>query len=232
MIRCSVRLTGTLSSCRTPPSPTGKSVCPISNSCAARSGLCSTAAVPAGAIDRRARVCVNEPSCVAAADRYFSGMTNFGSGFELDRTASTCGAVGSRHDFFGSVRDQLLPSAQRHDAVAAGSDLPAAQGLTAAQFRSGRADHRHLSVHRVDASAARRTLCGRRPLPFSLPAGMVSTLIGLLLLSVSHTYPMLIASLCSGWTWICDLSPGIRPGGADGLRRPIWVGAVTVPGRR
>ena len=34
----------------------------------------------------------------------------------------------------------------------------------------------------------------RRPLPFSLPGGMVSTLIGLLLLSVSHTYPMLLTA--------------------------------------
>ena len=34
----------------------------------------------------------------------------------------------------------------------------------------------------------------RRPLPFSLPLGMVSTLIGLLLLSVSHTYAMLLGA--------------------------------------
>jgi MFS transporter, FSR family, fosmidomycin resistance protein len=34
----------------------------------------------------------------------------------------------------------------------------------------------------------------RRPLPFSLPAGMVSTLIGLLLLSVSHTYGLLLTA--------------------------------------
>ena len=34
----------------------------------------------------------------------------------------------------------------------------------------------------------------RRPLPFSLPAGMISTLIGLLLLSVSHTYPLLLTA--------------------------------------
>jgi MFS transporter, FSR family, fosmidomycin resistance protein len=32
----------------------------------------------------------------------------------------------------------------------------------------------------------------RKPLPFSLPAGMVSTLFGLLLLSVSHTYGLLL----------------------------------------
>lgn len=34
----------------------------------------------------------------------------------------------------------------------------------------------------------------RRPMPFSLPAGMVATLVGLLLLSVSHTYPMLLTA--------------------------------------
>jgi len=34
----------------------------------------------------------------------------------------------------------------------------------------------------------------RRPLPFSLPAGMVSTLFGLLLLSVSHTYLLLLTA--------------------------------------
>src|SRR5207237_6953104 len=34
----------------------------------------------------------------------------------------------------------------------------------------------------------------RRPLPFSLPVGMVSTLFGLLLLSVSHTYLLLLTA--------------------------------------
>ncbi|MDE2475429.1 MAG: MFS transporter [Alphaproteobacteria bacterium] len=34
----------------------------------------------------------------------------------------------------------------------------------------------------------------RKPLPFSLPAGMVSTLIGLLLLSVAHSYSLLLTA--------------------------------------
>src|SRR6266436_5233747 len=34
----------------------------------------------------------------------------------------------------------------------------------------------------------------KRPIPFSLPTGMVFTLIGLLLLSVSHTYTLLLVA--------------------------------------
>jgi FSR family fosmidomycin resistance protein-like MFS transporter len=34
----------------------------------------------------------------------------------------------------------------------------------------------------------------KRPIPFSLPTGMIFTLVGLLLLSVSHTYPLLLTA--------------------------------------
>ena len=37
-------------------------------------------------------------------------------------------------------------------------------------------------------------LADRRPMPFSLPGGMVFTLAGLLLLSIAHSYPMLLMS--------------------------------------
>ena len=72
----------------------------------------------------------------------------------------------------------------------------------------------------------------KHPQTYALAAGMGSTLIGLLLLSVASSYPMLLLAAALVGTGSSVFHPEILPGGASGLGRAARHGAVAVPGRR
>ena len=72
----------------------------------------------------------------------------------------------------------------------------------------------------------------RRPKPFSLVAGMGFTLVGLVLLSLASSYPILLLSAGLVGSGLVGLPPRVVPGGPDGLGRPARLRPVAVPGRR
>src|SRR5205085_10904602 len=49
---------------------------------------------------------------------------------------------------------QLLPPAERHDAVAPAGAVSDAEELVSAELHAGRAPHLHLSIHRIAPAAA------------------------------------------------------------------------------
>src|SRR5207247_5088569 len=63
---------------------------------------------------------------------------------------------GAAHRLHDPGRDKLLPSAERHAAVAAARHLPDAQEPLRARLRAGGPDHAHLSTHRFPAAAGER----------------------------------------------------------------------------
>ena len=71
-----------------------------------------------------------------------------------------------------------------------------------------------------------------RPMPYSLALGMVSTLAGLLVLAVATSYPVLLLAAMMIGLGSAVFHPEIQPRGAHGIGRPLWLGAVGVPGRR
>ena len=75
-------------------------------------------------------------------------------------------------------------------------------------------------------------LADNRPMPYSLPVGMVFTLAGLLILSLAGSYPVLLMAAVLIGVGLVGVSSGIRPRGAHGLGRPARPGAIDVPGRR
>ena len=71
----------------------------------------------------------------------------------------------------------------------------------------------------------------KRPLPYSLPVGMASSLVGLIVLAYAHTYPVLIAG-----AMLIGLGSAIFHPESSRVarlhRRPLRPGAVPVPARR
>ncbi len=72
----------------------------------------------------------------------------------------------------------------------------------------------------------------RRPLPYSLTAGMGSTLIGLLLLSRADSFLFILGSRGPRRHRELGVPPGKLSGGAHGVRRPFRLCAGVVPGGR
>ena len=75
-------------------------------------------------------------------------------------------------------------------------------------------------------------LTDRRPMPYSLPIGMVFTLIGLLLLAVAPTFAIAVAGRLFDWHGLGCLPSRVFAGGASCLRRPAGLGTVGLPGWR
>ena len=71
-----------------------------------------------------------------------------------------------------------------------------------------------------------------KPMPYSLALGMVATLFGLLVLSVAPNYPVLLVAAMMVGLGSAVFHPEASRRGAHGLRRPLWPGAIGVPGRR
>ena len=71
----------------------------------------------------------------------------------------------------------------------------------------------------------------RRPMPYSLAAGMSFTLVGLMMLSAASSFPaLLFSSALVGMG--SAVPPRVVARGAHGLGRPARLGAVAVPGGR
>ena len=72
----------------------------------------------------------------------------------------------------------------------------------------------------------------RRPQPYSLPVAMGCSLVGLLLLAVAHCYGADPVRRRAGRDGLLGVPSGGIARGAHGQRRPLWLRAVAVPGRR
>ena len=144
--------------------------------------------------------------------------------------------AGSRadHRLCDHPRRQPLPHDQRHHAVAADGDLSDAEG------RNYGLDFVQIGLltlaFQVTASLLQPLIgmyTDKRPLPYSLPVGMASTLVGL-------RGARLCAELCAAAASAPALvgfgsaifHPEIVARGAAGVGRPLRPGAIGVPGRR
>jgi hypothetical protein len=141
-------------------------------------------------------------------------------------------ASAGRHRLRRDSGDQLLPSAQRHDAVAAAGDLSRAEGPVRPEFRPDRPGDPGLPDYRLAAAAAGRAL--RRPPPDAARAAGRHTVqprgpggaVGRPQLST-----LAPRGLSDGGRLV-GVPSGILARGAHGGRRPAWPRAVAVPGRR
>ena len=68
--------------------------------------------------------------------------------------------------------------------------------------------------------------------PFSLAIGMGFTFFGLLLLSVAHTYPIILARGGVGRPWLGGVPSRVGADRAARIRRPLRLCAIRVPARR
>ncbi len=163
------------------------------------------------------------------------------SGFRFERDheqyqpgggTSTRRQGGGKDRAGGADRDQLLPHAERHDAVAAAVDLSDAQGELRARFRPGRPHHPDVPGDGIAAAADDRALhrpqaealCARHRHGFHLlrPAAAV----------LRHQLSDAAAGGGDGRHRIVGVPSGILARGAARLGRAAWLGAVLVPGRR
>ena len=72
----------------------------------------------------------------------------------------------------------------------------------------------------------------KRPLPYSLPVGMASSLVGLVVLGFAPNYALLVDRRDADRLRLGDLPPGILARGAARVGRPLRPGAIGVPARR
>ena len=72
----------------------------------------------------------------------------------------------------------------------------------------------------------------RWPMPFSLPAAMLSTCAGLITLANAHHFYVLVIGACLIGIGSAIFHPEGLARGTACLRRPPWPGPVPVPGRR
>ena len=72
----------------------------------------------------------------------------------------------------------------------------------------------------------------KRPMPYSLPYGMASSLVGLIVLAYAGHYSLLLIGASLIGIGSAIFHPGILAHRPLRLRRPLRPGAVAVPGRR
>ena len=72
----------------------------------------------------------------------------------------------------------------------------------------------------------------RRPQPYSLPIGMGSSLIGLLLLAVANSYGTILCRRRAGGPRLVGVPPGVVARRPHGIRRTPRLRPVAVPGGR
>ena len=148
------------------------------------------------------------------------------------RRVVTSGHARHRHHLLGHPVAELLPFAQRHDAVAGARALSHPQELLRPELQPGRPDHPGLPVHGLHAATRGRPLHrpppatvfpdGRhRPHPDRPPADVPS-------LDVSRDP----ARRHVDRDGLVDLPSRSLPRGAHGGRRTLWARPVPVPGRR
>ena len=144
---------------------------------------------------------------------------------------SGCGRVSRPHRGQHSRGHQLLPSAERHDAVAATGAVSDAQELVSLELRAGGTADIHVPVHRLTAAAAG----GRdgRPQP---PAVFARRRHGI------HAGRTGAAGVCRQLRTAAvrgrphrhrflGVPPRVLARCAHGFRRQAWPGSVGVPGR-
>ena len=71
----------------------------------------------------------------------------------------------------------------------------------------------------------------KRPMPYSLPMGMASTLVGLMFLAFASQYALLLIGAVLHRNWFGDIPSRIVARRAHGLGRALRHGAVLLPGR-
>ena len=159
-------------------------------------------------------------------------VTRFGSDTRGRRRVVTGGHTRHQHHLLGHPVAELLPSAQRHDAVAGARALSHPQELLRAELQPGRLDHPGLPVHGLHAATPGRPL--HRPPPTTLfpdrrhrphpgrPAVDVPSL------GVSRDP----ARRHVDRDGLVDLPSRSLPRGAHGGRRTLRARPVPVPGRR
>ena len=165
-------------------------------------------------------------------DGQYNGGRRRGRRSGTDRSTLSLHGLGQQHHLRGHPVAELLPPAERHDAVAGAGALSHPQGLLRPELRPGRPDHAGFPVHGLDAAAAGRPL-HRQEAPALFPDGR------------HGLHPGRPADDVAGQL----LSPDpVRRGpdrhgllgvpsrglarGAHGGRRSLRPGAVAVPGRR
>ncbi len=126
--------------------------------------------------------------------------------------------------------DQLFPSAERHDSVAAAGDLSDPEEQFSSGFREGRADYSDYAADRVFAAAFDRALY-RPQAEAVFPAVRDGIHAGGAGVAVDG-FELRVHSDCGGADrdGVGRVSSGIVAGGADGFGRPAWTGAIGVSG--
>ena len=169
---------------------------------------------------------LNTPSRTPRSDRYGLDLETRPEFHRVHRDP------GARHDVRGAVRGQLLPSVERHDAIADVGDLSAAQRKPGAELRAGRSHLGDLSADRVDAAAGGR-LFERQAADAVLAAGFDGLHDGRACRVVAEPH------LCAAdlrrsprRSRLGDLPSRIIARRAHGVGRPVRTGAIAVPGRR
>src|SRR5712671_4453494 len=145
-----------------------------------------------------------------------------------DREAPRC----RRRDLLNHSRAQLFAFPQRHNAVAGAGALSDAEGCLWPQLCADRDDHPGLAGDLIAAATGGRAV--RRSPPAALFTRHWDGC------DARRTYTarerrQLLDARAGGGTGrggLRGLSPGSLAGGADGIGRTPWLGAIAVPGRR
>ena len=74
------------------------------------------------------------------------------------------------------------------------------------------------------------TYTDKRPQPFSLTIGMGFTLVGLVMLSMASSYPLILSGGGNGRHRVVRIPSGIFSRRADGVGRPAWIRTIDFPG--
>ena len=137
------------------------------------------------------------------------------------------------HRLLRAGRDQLLPPAERHDAVAAAGAVSDAEELLRARAsgRSGCSPSLTRSRPRCCSRSSAATRIGGRGRIRSRSAWASRWSGCCCCLVAQHSGVLLLAAALIG-IGLVGVSPGVVARGAHGLRRPARPRAVGVPGRR
>src|SRR5712671_2949458 len=145
-----------------------------------------------------------------------------------DRDAPHCRRRGLL-DHYGA---QLFAFLERHDAIAGAGALPDAEGRLWPQLCADRVDHPGLAGDLIAAAT------GGRAVRRSPPAALLACRRDGCDARRTHTARerrQLFDARAGGGAGrggLRGLSPGSLAGGADGIGRTPWLGAIAVPGRR
>ena len=159
-------------------------------------------------------------------------VTRFGSDTRGRSRVVTGGHPRHQHHLLGHPGAELLPFAQRHDAVAGARALSHPQELLRPELQPGRSDHPGLPVHGLHAATLGRPL--HRPPPTTVfPDGRHRPhpdrpAVDVPSLGVSRDP----ARRHVDRDGLVDLPSRSLPRGAHGGRRTLWARPVPVPGRR